>query len=384
MKILITVATYWPCKDGTQSVTQYQAEGLCALGHSVTVITNTHPNSQNEEIHNGVKIIRFPIINKHNLYFGDKKRYRKLLLSLQNEFDCLINVSTESGYTEWILPILHIFKGKKILIEHGISDWTLHKKDFTSFSNFIHSIWRCLRFGVLYTVMRRYLKEYNYVTNLHDFSHGISFFKNKCGIECQIIYNAVENIFFKSNNNTKRIENLPTKYLLCVSNYSIGKNQIDTLRAFYMSEITDSSIVFIGSSINDYYKKLLQENDILSRIYHKKLDIRFLYDVPREDIPIYVKNAEIAVMNSISEHFPITVCEAMACGVPFISTNVGIVSYLPGVVIVNSVKDTAFWMKQLHNNPSVAKTLGQCGKAFALKNLQIKDKVLQLNELVIS
>ena len=39
MKIVFTVHTYYPNKDGVQYVTQYLAEGLAKLGHDITVIT---------------------------------------------------------------------------------------------------------------------------------------------------------------------------------------------------------------------------------------------------------------------------------------------------------------------------------------------------------
>lgn len=44
MKILISAFTYWPAVDGVQNVTQYQAEGLAARGHDVTVLTGFLPD----------------------------------------------------------------------------------------------------------------------------------------------------------------------------------------------------------------------------------------------------------------------------------------------------------------------------------------------------
>ena len=61
MKIIITVNTYYPLKDGVQFVTQYHAENLAKRGHDVIVFTTNHDNSS-EEIYNGVKIIRFNVI----------------------------------------------------------------------------------------------------------------------------------------------------------------------------------------------------------------------------------------------------------------------------------------------------------------------------------
>ena len=65
MKIIITVNTYYPLKDGVQFVTHYHAENLALRGHNVIVFTTNHGNDS-EEIHNGVKIIRFNVVNKWN------------------------------------------------------------------------------------------------------------------------------------------------------------------------------------------------------------------------------------------------------------------------------------------------------------------------------
>ena len=44
MRILFSTFSYYPNKDGVQTVTQYQAEGLAKLGHNVTVITSNNEN----------------------------------------------------------------------------------------------------------------------------------------------------------------------------------------------------------------------------------------------------------------------------------------------------------------------------------------------------
>ena len=59
MKIVVTVHTYWPARNGVQYVTQYLCEGLAAKGHDVTVITvvpNPEETSREEPI--GVHIVR--------------------------------------------------------------------------------------------------------------------------------------------------------------------------------------------------------------------------------------------------------------------------------------------------------------------------------------
>lgn len=382
MKILFTTATYWPCKDGIQAVTQYQAEGLQGLGHEVTVVTNVHKDMPRQERHNGVSIIRYPIQNKHSLYFGNKKEYRRLVLSVYDSCDCMINVATEQPFTDWLIPLIGKIKGKKILVEHGISNWKLQKKDFESTKRLAHGIYRCLRFGIFYKVAKKYLKKYDYVTNLHEFSHGNEYFKKYCGIDCKVLYNAVESAFFYDK--LPFPESFPANYFVCIANYCTGKNQVDTLEAFYKVGIKNVTMIFVGSSVNDYYNTLMNRNEKLRVLYNRSLDVRFLHDIPRESIPSIVRYAELAVMNSLSEHFPITICEAMASGVPFVSSKAGIASYLPGVIIAESVTATAYWMRMLHENKEIARKIGDCGKNFAFTNLRIEDKVRQLNELIES
>ena len=41
MKIIFTVNTYYPYKDGVSVVTQYLAEGLAQKGHEVLVMTSS-------------------------------------------------------------------------------------------------------------------------------------------------------------------------------------------------------------------------------------------------------------------------------------------------------------------------------------------------------
>ena len=73
----------------------------------------------------------------------------------------------------------------------------------------------------------------------------------------------------------------------------------------------------------------------------------------------------------------------MASSIPYISTDVGIVKYLPGGV-VSSWDDIHFWIEELLNDDTLRHDLGICGKNYAMKHMAIDNKVIQLESLIES
>ena len=102
MKILFTVHTYYPNKDGVQFVTEYLAEGLVKRGHQVDVLTYMYPDrtTVKSETHNGVNIIRWEAKTVHTFHKGDKVGYQQYIISRQQDYDVMINVGTQTALTD--------------------------------------------------------------------------------------------------------------------------------------------------------------------------------------------------------------------------------------------------------------------------------------------
>ena len=114
------------------------------------------------------------------------------------------------------------------------------------------------------------------------------------------------------------------------------------------SSDTDQNIIFVGTlrqikgvrylieamsimRLNDPHVELMIVGDGEEKEYLQKLTsdlnlnncVSFVGKVPNDDIPKYMKEADLFVLPSLSESFGIVNIEAMASGLPIVSTNVG-------------------------------------------------------------
>lgn len=387
MKILITVNTYYPNKDGVEFVTKYLAEGLASINNnSVEVLTSYANNGDNQnEVINKVKIKRFNIFTSHTIHHGEKDRYIKYVINNQEKFDVLINVGTQTAFTDWLLPYLKEITLPKILYIHSIWDFNYHKWDFNSLNSFLSKSWPNVRWKLYYNKWSTAFKNYNAVIQLHKMDYSCTFFKKKYGIDSLIFENAAANSFFETRKDTRKDKglgiHLPSKYILNVANYDSRKNQIECLKTFLKAELPDDvSLVFVGSRKNSYYNKLVSYYNKNNR--SNKKNAYFLTDIPRYYMPDIVSNASLFFLTSKWEAFPISIIEAMASGVPFISSNVGIVRFLPGGVTFSNENEARYWLEELFRKPFYMKDLGTLGHRYALKYLNVDEKVSRFYSLL--
>ena len=384
MKIVITVPTYYPKTDGVSIVTKYLAEGLVKKGHDITIVTSNKDIKDNNSEHNNVKIIRVNLYTRVGFYFGDKKTYYRIIDELLMKSDILINVCTQNAFTDLLLPRLKKYKCKKILYLHGMFDFRLCSHDFTNVRSIFNKIWKQIRWSIFYFKNRKNFMLYNIVTQLHKKEYGTYFFKKKFNIDSYIIENAADDDFFNSTLNKKFIKPVD-KYILYVANYMDSKNQKLAIKEFYKANIDKSiSLVLIGSKKNEYFMQLEKLNQELRNKYHlnkNEKNVLMLYGIERDLIASYVKSSYLYIMTSKVEKYPISLIESMACGIPFISTDVGVAKYLLGGV-VSKKEDIHFYIELILKNEKYRNLLGELGKNYAINNSQINDKVNILNDII--
>lgn len=361
MKIGISVVTYYPDKNGVQFITQNLAEGLVKNGHKVFVITKLNKEDKKESCLNGVNICRCNIKDKNMFHFGDKVGFQRKVIQLSKKVDVMIFVCLQSVAADWSLDILDSISCQKILYMHGMHEFKWSKIDLSSCRDFSFKIFRDLRWSLFYTINRKKIDKFDKFIHLHEKDSAYKFFEKRYPGKNYILENFAEDMFFytASKKTTK-------DYYIYVANYFPGKNQLLLLKAFYLMR-NQFKLVFLGSQKNQsYFDKLLKEKNKLDRKYKTKKNIVFLENVSRTDIPDYLRNAYGFVMTSRSEHYPISIIEAMACELPILSTDVGIVKYLPGCITVNNnPKDIAVALDRLIESPKMYHNLKKIVKKYA-------------------
>lgn len=382
MEILFTVDTYYPFLDGVSHVTQYLAEGLASKGHNVTVFTPKRNVACVEEVYNGVNIRRFNIDTRSGIFYGELNEYRKSVVMQANKSDVYIVVNLQCASGGSILSVLDKIKCRKVLFMHGIWDFSWHKHDFKTPLNIIFKLWANLRWKILYSFNNKKIKQYDRIIQLYRNSPGYTYFSTRGFNNQFILTNAVEESFFDISPDMDIVKNLGIsgRYLLCVGNFfDDRKNQEFLIRAFYQIK-SSCTLVLVGSTETDYSRKLTSLAEKLTEGSDNK--VKILYGITRSEIYSLTRLASIYLMGSKWEEQPVSIFEAMASSVPFISTDVGCLRYLPGGVIVKNELDMAYWIDSFMENEEIRLVYGKLGYLYADDNCRKNKQIRKFEKLI--
>ena len=375
MRILICAFTYWPAVDGVQNVTGYQAEGLAARGHDVTVLTGYLPEKKlpEEEEHNGVHIRRFAARTETMLHHGDKAAYQRLLKEYAAKVDVIMTVCPESWCTDWAIPLAGQLDCAMVMMTHGIHDFRWFTFKDKSMYGVVRKVWGDLRWPPFFEKNWANIRRYDAVIQLHEKDFAAQYFE-KHGVKNQsILYNAVDNAFFDEDVQKK-------KQIVNVGTYCKNKNQLKALEAFYAAALPGYKLVLIGSACNGYYELLKKRTAELSQIYGTR-DVEILAAIPREETIRLVKQSQVYLLTSISEMFPVSLIEGMAAGCAWVSTDVGIDRYLPGGKIANTPQEIAAALHYITAEDNYV-GLAEASRNFAKKNCSKQTQVDKLEGIL--
>lgn len=233
-------------------------------------------------------------------------------------------------------------------------------------------------------------------------------------------------ITFSLNNCNKAIavsEDLAKKMIslgINQKNITVLRNAVDTnrfkplknkeLRKYYKIKDTEILIIFVGyldtfkgifELINAFYEvkndniKLMiigegpKENELKKKVFQLDLEkcVIFTGKISPTNIHKYYQAADIFVLPSYSEGLPLSILEAMACGLPIVTTNVGGIPEVVknsenGFIVPSKNKQLlAQKLEILAYNSDLRKKFGFKSTEIIIKKFSIEKKVEELVKL---
>lgn len=158
------------------------------------------------------------------------------------------------------------------------------------------------------------------------------------------------------------------------------KDQETLLRAFARLP-EDTQLDVLGSGeLENALKQLSRDLGIAERVH-------FHGAIPYPEMPAYYQRAALHVLSSQHEGLGMVTLEAAACGVPTVSTAVGLLPDCPELglsVPVGDIEALAAAMSDLLDNPAKRHALGQSARAKVLERFTIQETARQLKDLYSS
>ena len=321
-----------------------------------------------------LNVRRFDIYyDKFKRHKGDKKNYINYVRNF--ECDVIIFECSQCITTDLLLPYLSEMKQLKIIHSHGFSGLTLKlfQKD-SNLLSYLKNTFNWIKWRNYYLFkFKKYVGFFDIALCLSEVDSSINYLKRYVK-NVYILSNAADDMFFKcEKTNLNPINQYITlknkEYVISIANYQKYKNQIGILEQFYKSS-ANLDMIFIGSSNTKYYNELCEKNEELKRMYPLK-KVHLLTNVKRKDIPQILLHSKIYLVGSTFEEFSISLIEAMAVGVPFISTNVGNAKLLPGGITLQKIEQMNKVIDMLNNDTQLYTELSQKGKVYARDKCQI-------------
>jgi glycosyltransferase involved in cell wall biosynthesis len=240
------------------------------------------------------------------------------------------------------------------------------------------------KIGNLYRriIVKRVVKNSECLITVSDYEKEniTSFFKQDAIKRIQTVHNGVSSHFLNGEetialNKVKAKYNLPDQYMLHFANKDPRKNTKNVLKAFnHYSKIakTEYKLVLLGYKKQDLIK-------LLDEINAKSLmdKIVLLGYVPDEDLPAIYSLSHLFLFPSLREGFGIPIIEAMACGVPVLTSKTSSMPEIAGdaacIVNPNDCNAIAHGILKIdldseYRNELIAKGLERC-KTFSWNNM---------------
>ncbi len=363
IRILCVASDLYPAVVGGIGVVAHEmSKEQVKLGHDVTVYTSGADGRPMREFKDGYKIIRFKSIMK---LMGNTFMPGMLfkLMRAKNDFDIIHAHSHLYLSTNLCALVKRLGSPPLVITVHGlfsqtaplpiqkiylptIAKWTLRSAD---------------RVICLSTENKRELEEL-----------GIA------SANIRIIHNGIDVTVFTP---PERKQGKTSNQILWVGRFVPGKGVECLISAFH---------ILVRKNEN-YRLTMVGEGPLKEKIKHKirglglSQYIHFRDFIPNTELPDLYRNSDVFVLTSINEGVPLTILEAMACGVPVVSTKlpqlVNIVNGCGLLVPVGNPESVADAVSTIATDRELAQKLGQIGRAKVVRDYSWEDTVEKTIEL---
>lgn len=361
MKILIASFTYPPNKDGVSNAADTMVQIFRNHGHQVLVATGPLNQKQQAPLVE-TSVHRFNIVGEPAIgrtFTGEIQAFHNFLR--REDPDVIVFHGWDTWPAETATSLVCGLRAKSIMVSHGQSCHMLE------IAKLPRGIIRWLRWMPHVLTLPHRIRNYDRVVFLSEqidwgrfFDAGVAHFTGARNIS--VIPNGVPELPVSVSVRFRESYGIGSGTMfLCIANYSLRKNQERALRAFSASLLPNATLVFIGSDLGDYGKKMinlwseLQSEGALGHVL-------FLEGLSREETIAALHDCDVKILAADAETQPIVLLEAMAASKPFISTRTGCVDELKGGIIVRNTKQMATAMQRLARSKDERYFLGNMGR----------------------
>ncbi len=173
--------------------------------------------------------------------------------------------------------------------------------------------------------------------------------------------------------------------LVCIGNIVSNKNQLFLLET--LKQLPKNVVLHLYGKEEENYKKQLDEyiakNNLASRVF-------FHGFVENNKIPQILRGMDLFILPSFNEGFPVSILEAMACGVPVLSSDSGGGAYFMlqqggGYIFdLTNPKELLEFIVRMANDPREIETLSVEARINVVSNFSIQNEVAAYEKLYVS
>ncbi|MBL7941741.1 MAG: glycosyltransferase family 4 protein [Flavobacteriales bacterium] len=324
LNIAHCVESYFPVTAGMSEVVRQLSERMVAAGHRVTVFTS-HCAQRKESIIKGVHIRSYHVNSAADsgnsddaaAYIGDVTH---------GNFDVVVLFGAQQWSADVLLPCLSEINAKKIFVPTGFSG--LYLESYRSYFEQMPAWMRQMDLNIFHSSTYRDAKFAE--------EHGIT--------STAVIPNgAAEEEFDKpSSLHIRKQLGLPddVRLILHVGSYTGMKGQSEAVAMFSKAKLKNAVLLMCGSK-NLIIRKQIYKYPRLWPMWWRLFTNRIIMtQLDRASTVAAFQQADLFLFPSHIECSPIVLFEAMASGLPFLSSDVGnaaeIASWCPGSEIIPS------------------------------------------------